>query len=356
MTLLPLLIFGLASDLSQSLQCPNLASFASRRSQTLDHRRKTSTRPKLKDGKSTLWQHYSKGWANMATDSSTLERKFRFMELPPEIRNNIDLYLLDTYDQQQWRYPQATAISKQLEKCTCHPDYREVIDPTTPWYGPYSIHTAYDNKRGRKCVVYERDMPLWHAKAVIWQLNHQIRNEARSLYITRFLSVDIKQYNGRIYSAAKRNSGVALFKRWRERTLETPLQNAITRLELRDLLPLHGPNQRTGGYRLIPLFRIEIRKSGEELTVRTPLKLSDNQVKAVQSCLNRTAGQVAKRNAAAFSGQDVFACADALAKERKSQWGYHFNTWYNERGDDVKHIQTQGCSCVTMMSSLEAAN
>jgi hypothetical protein len=245
-------------------------------------------------------------------------RKLSFLDLPPEIRNQIYVLILST---------DTTNIDTLLSQIPS-PLSRTIstgLSRAVQKYVPYSahVHEAFGpqlQRFGDDLLVTNRFI---HADPVIWQLNRQIREEARSLYITEYLSVDVHGMEPvRWRAGLKSQLGIKLFQRWLASDVEAALRTKISKLEVRDWVSVRTQVTQKGrvSYHehcaIIPIFAIAITCSGAKLTVRTPLQLVDDQACALQGFLTHLAKCRAK-----WDGNDVINIVHFLRRSMASPWG-----------------------------------
>lgn len=184
-------------------------------------------------------------------------RKLTFLDLPPEVRNEIYTLVLYARPKKRLSRPKlplpkldtkwkGVQMTKSREKDLRNfqrwqMEVAAIVDPIDgrPHYtsqfspGLYSPCGVFaHNYRGDKFKIDT----LWHKDPALWQVSRQIRQEARSLHVAKSVSFDVRGTD-RMLSWSQDptiNSGLSRFEHWFTKMLDDDLQRGIMRLELCD--------------------------------------------------------------------------------------------------------------------------
>lgn len=266
----------------------------------------------------------------MTYAATAASSELTFLDLPPEIRNNIYIYAL--LDVDNGDIPQRTGFSKVR--------FRRSTVIENKCYTPFSKHSLFQKHIGQHLIEH-----LWHRDLPIWCVNKQIRAEARSLHIAKFMSIDITgadedfKYNKHRHVTARHvNRGLQLFEKWLDERVDDSLRKAMTTLELRDYVEMVAvdkvipasvndmpSSERSKGSRgtsttSLPVFKVRISEDGDLLTVRVIRRLDPTQASALQAALCKIASDDVAQGRTRLDGDDILKCVRFLRQAKGVTW------------------------------------
>ena len=276
--------------------------------------------------------------AQIPTDSG----RPSFLDLPGEIRNEIYIWYLFTQHDKTSNTFKGLSSDQILSFAPARAHGR---------YTPFSSSAYVRDEDAREPDVRTHTLVLRYADPVICQLNRQIRAEALSLYIAKYLSIDMRQskIGYKKQKAPKPQVGLRMLENW-EHGLKEHQRKAIRRLEMQDNVqvfydqnkttetnvevkrtvsrlistPLHRRYYVIGyyaRYAFMPAFQMSITRRGSStLIIRTPLKLHDLQAEALQKFISQLAKGVAQRDPPEFDGDDLLAVVKFLRPTKEGRW------------------------------------
>ena len=172
-------------------------------------------------------------WSNRSADkeSSTPDQPFRFLDLPPEIRNMIYVGLLDEGDDQV-EHPGNTSRHFWLPK-SVKIQLQGLYNPYTWWIEHCGQIPAPADKRLASGVLLHCDTPMT-------MTCRQIRHEARSLYLRDHLSLEMRgrHEDEPYWDSKERLRGLRL---WMS-TLSSLELDSIRHLEIRQYVQVVHPS------------------------------------------------------------------------------------------------------------------
>lgn len=233
-------------------------------------------------------------------------------------------------------------------RCKKFPPVEHVEQPYGV-YLPFSSHVLdvpdsrtkyfYRNSSTRREIAFLR-----RADPSIWWVNKQIGHEAKTLYVTRHMSVDMSGADTTMGDSAQRkaryiNRGLHLWDFRVNYEMHDSLRQAITKLELRDWVEIStwvddvysegwdkwtkGVLKSPEGYdfrKFMTVCAISISHNGDMLSVATRLQLEHARARALQVALNDFAGSLLVRGLSSFSGDDIVKCVFYLRTSMDDAW------------------------------------
>lgn len=247
----------------------------------------------------------------------TPTRPFRFLDLPAELRNMIYPLLLEGEDPQTY-----SECGYRTHDPSAHP-YHQVAGQYMP-FTHYTLASRVDSQQ-------KEGYTLMHASPPLLAVNKQIRVEAKSLYLSKFLTLEIHN------PLSHTGPGDALYpeeifsiKHWLA-TLSIAEIKGIQRVELRERVRIAHPdhahqarepysdtyeerNKRArywwrGQIAAIELF---IKDNGRVLEARSRLEIVHREIVPTQRYLQQMA--TAKGQGEVFTGEDLISLAVWLKK------------------------------------------
>lgn len=260
--------------------------------------------------------------------------KYNFFDFPPEIRNQIydELRLIDR--------PTTGWKDLLLWRSNDPPPELPILKEIRGKYQPFCTHcpdltATHSSKRHPICEGRKRAM--WYREPVTWQLNHRMRDEALSLYASKFLYIDA-QYTIHLMDCERRPlvPEQDFLHIWSQQRLQECERMMITKLELEDHVQLDVPAELAHrllepnmdlvyllvhlralsgiGYHIccIPAIQISIDDPHTVITVHTPLRLYEDASQDIQAFLNRLVEEKTFGKVASFDGRDILRVAHYL--------------------------------------------
>ena len=162
-------------------------------------------------------------------------------------------------------------------------------------------------------VLYTRD-------PVVWQLNRQIRREAMPTYLRDHLSVEVRGHLEHRYVSCPKQIGFRHFQHWWH-GLEERTARDVRTVVVRDFVdvvypsmtasqpcladPFTGEDEGGSWPCELAAFQIKIGDRGRTMTISTPLRLVQMQVKAIERYLDGVSLEKSRCNEV-FDGQDLY--------------------------------------------------
>lgn len=292
--------------------------------------------------------------SSMNPNTQPSEKRPTFITLPAEIRSRIfTAFLLSRTKTEQGEDTRLQCI-ESVVRVFGHPSNAsklksDLLHSRKPLrdcsYTPYSIHAIYDQGDPHfKSYVTN----LLHHEPAIWQINRQLREEVRWLYITRHTTIDVRGVDS-LYWRRRwpiiLNDGLDFAFMWARQELDEKHRKGITRLTVRDwvrvlsseayakisedssinehefdcnrnmAMLISSPDQEASGVqqesgpmsfpKLASIFQFCLTNNGKTLSVWTPLQLVHKQAQALQKFLDDA---VAIPGIAAFDGDTILKC------------------------------------------------
>lgn len=243
-----------------------------------------------------------------------------FTDLPGEIRNSIYLLLLNDEG------------------------INAILDHEDGKYRPFGFRRLLYTIHNQNGDVVQRKTA--YPVPVIFQLNKQIRREARSLYIIDRLQVDVRGFDGTNPSAFDKNNklnvGLRRLEQWAVDNLQEHERREIKTLVIQDrakIINSGGFSSRPTAnqlpawiessfynlrdrdfFAILPAFKIEADTTSNVLTAFTPLRLVASQAEELQDFLVRVSQDAAARKTPSFDGNDVLATVRFLRTTTTAPW------------------------------------
>lgn len=271
---------------------------------------------------------------------SQASRKLTFFDLPAEIRNDIYVRVLRAPFKK--RRPKLKRLGKlnpaapkyfnkddklALRRFERHRnEVKAAIEPIgnmgdhkhhgSGYYAPYSIFGFRNPMRS-----FYPDT-LFHKDPALWQVSRRMREEARSLYIAKYCSVDVRGLHRPFLFCSQKqlNEGLAHFESWLANDLNEQDRQSIVQLEVWDEIRITIPaglsahwDEVDDNYHFIPAFHLRIFDNGKMFKITTPFELIATQAAALQAYFDQLAQRkISNDDRSIFDGLDIAACVRSL--------------------------------------------
>lgn len=280
--------------------------------------------------------------AEISTDDTIPAQKackLTFFDLPPELRNDIYIRVLrspiENPKPRRLRLGKLNPkwLNQNLNKAQklemrrfdrTRNEIKAAVEPIgkfgdhkhhgSGFYAPYSTYETYD--------VFESAYPntLLHKEPALWQVSRRVRQECRSLYISKYCSIDVRGMHrpASWLPHLKINQGLKHFEHWFAHDLNEQDRVSITHLELWDQVKVVFPAQKAGWlddawYLVKPAFHLQILDSGKIFRAITPFELDSDEAAALQAFFNQLAqDKTSGSESSTFTGEDIAACVRFL--------------------------------------------
>lgn len=242
---------------------------------------------------------------------------FRFLDLPAELRNMIYPLLLEGEDPQTY-----SERGYRTRDPSAHP-YHQIAGQ----YMPFTHYTLASRVDPRTKEGYA----LMHASPPILAINKQIRSEAKSLYLSKFLTLEIHSpisLEGSVEALYPED--IFSIKHWLN-TLGVAEIKGIQRVELRERVRIAHPDHADEAREFyhesfaeqnrrkkywwqgqIAAIELIIKDNGRLLEVRSRLEIVQRETVPTQQHVQQMA--TAKGQGEVFTGEDLMALAVWLKK------------------------------------------